>query len=257
MTTVATILGSGTCVPSLERSACSVLLETGEEKILFDVGPGTMRRLLETGTTIFELTTVFISHLHPDHTGELVPLLFSTKYPDGSRREAPLRLVAGTGFAPFFKQLKNAYGQWIELDAGMLEIVEMSTDGPDRLRLGGCTMETTPVVHRPESVAVRVTDAEGHSVVYSGDTDFSENLVQLARRADLFFCESALPDELKVDGHLTPSEAGEMAARAEVGTLVLTHLYPECEGVDLIAQSRKTFAGAVVVAKDLMRLPLD
>ncbi|MGD8367486.1 MAG: MBL fold metallo-hydrolase [Desulfobacterales bacterium] len=256
MTTIATILGSGTCVPSLERSACSVLLETEKEKILFDAGPGTMRRLLESGITIFELTAIFFSHFHPDHTAELVPLLFSTKYPDGSRRKTPLRLVAGSGFAAFFKRLENAYGQWIELAPGILEITEMSVEGRDRLRIGDCLLETTPVVHRPESIACKVTDGAGRSMVYSGDTDFSENLVQLARSADLFFCESALPDERKVEGHLTPSEAGEMAARAGVGTLVLTHLYPECEGVDLIGQCRKAFGGSVVVAKDLMRLPL-
>jgi ribonuclease BN (tRNA processing enzyme) len=101
-----------------------------------------------------------------------------------------------------------------------------------------------------------LTDSAGRSLVYSGDTDFSENLTLLAKGADLFICESALPDGQKVAGHLTPSEAGKMAARAGVGTLVLTHLYPECEGVDLVGQSRKHFDGRVVVAQDLMRFPL-
>ena len=57
--TCATILGSGTCVPSLTRSACAVLVERDEEKLLFDAGPGTMHRLLESGVTIFELGTIF------------------------------------------------------------------------------------------------------------------------------------------------------------------------------------------------------
>ncbi len=48
-----TILGSGTCVPSLKRSSCSVLMEIGERRLLFDSGPGTMRRLLEAETSIF------------------------------------------------------------------------------------------------------------------------------------------------------------------------------------------------------------
>ncbi|MBW1758819.1 MAG: ribonuclease Z, partial [Deltaproteobacteria bacterium] len=71
-----TILGSGTCVPSLERSSCSVLVEIGNSKILFDSGPGTMRRLLEAGTTIFDVSVICYSHFHPDHTSELVPFLF-------------------------------------------------------------------------------------------------------------------------------------------------------------------------------------
>jgi ribonuclease BN (tRNA processing enzyme) len=249
-----TVLGSGTCVPSLERSACSVLVEAGGEKILLDAGPGTMRRLLEAGVTIFQLSAVFFSHFHPDHTGELVPLLFSTKYPDGSRRKQPLIMAGGPGFASFFQQLRGVYGEWVDLAPGLLDIRQCRDDGFDRFELKRLVVDTAPTVHRPESVAYRVTDGAGRSMVYSGDTDFSENLISLARGADLFICESALPDALKVTGHLTPSEAGEMAARAGVDTLVLTHLYPECEQVDLVGQSRKAFAGKVVVAKDLMRL---
>ena len=115
-----TILGSGTCVPSLKRSACSVLVEVGDTKLVCDTGPGTMRRLLETGTTIFDLSYLLYSHTHPDHTGELVPLIFATKYPDGDRRRTPLRIIAGRGFADFFDRLKNVYGEWIELAPGLL-----------------------------------------------------------------------------------------------------------------------------------------
>ncbi|MBW1822481.1 MAG: ribonuclease Z, partial [Deltaproteobacteria bacterium] len=79
-----TILGSGTCVPSLKRSSCSVLVEVSDSKLLFDSGPGTMRRLLEAGITIFDISFIFYSHLHPDHTGELVTFLFATKYPDAN-----------------------------------------------------------------------------------------------------------------------------------------------------------------------------
>lgn len=251
-----TILGTGTCVPSLKRSACSVLVEAGTEKILFDAGPGTMRRLLEAGVTIFELTTVAISHFHPDHSGELVPLLFATKYPDEQQRTSPLQLAAGNGFYSFFSGLRKVYGIWIDLGPEMLQIRELSTDGPDRFSAGTLTVDTAPTVHRPESIGFRVTDAAGRVMVYSGDTDYSEDLIRLARGADLFICESALPDELKIDGHLTPSEAGDMAARAGVGTLILTHLYPECEDVDLVGQCRRTFDGNIIVASDLMRLCL-
>ena len=63
-----TILGSGTCVPSLQRGSCSVLVQIGNQHLLFDSGPGTMRRLLEAGTTIFDLDYLFYSHFHPDHS---------------------------------------------------------------------------------------------------------------------------------------------------------------------------------------------
>ncbi|HDL07293.1 MAG TPA: ribonuclease Z, partial [Desulfobacteraceae bacterium] len=109
-----TILGSGTCVPSLKRSSCSVLVETGGSKLLFDSGPGTIRRLLEAETTIFEISFIFYSHFHPDHTGELVPFLFATKYPYEDRRPIPLTIAAGKGFSNFFEKLKMVYGNWIE-----------------------------------------------------------------------------------------------------------------------------------------------
>ena len=92
--------------------------------------------------------------------------------------------------------------------------------------------------------------------MYSGDTDVCESLVSIARNADLFICESAVPDDQKVDGHLTPSLAGDIASRAGVGQLVLTHFYPECEKADIIQECRKTFSGPLLLAHDLMKLEL-
>ncbi len=101
-----------------------------------------------------------------------------------------------------------------------------------------------------------VIPSGGESVVYSGDTDFSDNLVTLSTNADLLICESALPDELKVEGHLTPSLAGEIATRANVRKLVLTHFYPQCDLVDIEQECRKTYAGPLVIAEDLMKIEL-
>jgi len=248
-----TILGSGTCVPSLERSSCAVLIETGGEKLLFDSGPGTMRRLLEAGSTIFEIGYIFYSHFHPDHTAELVPFLFATKYPNGAGRKAPLTIVAGKGFLDFYQGLKRVYGTWIELPPGDLRLIEMDAASYDVRRFERFTVESTPVVHREESIAFRISGKTGKSVVYSGDTDFSENLVSLAKGADLFICESALPDRLRSAGHLCPSLAGEMATRAGVKRLVLTHFYPVCDHADMEKECRKTYGGPLVLAEDLMR----
>jgi len=249
-----TILGSGTCVPSLRRSSCSVSMQIGNSRLLFDSGPGTLRRLLEAGTTIFDLDYVFYSHFHPDHSAELVPLLFATKYPDGNRRQSPLTITAGRGFADFFAGLKTVYGNWIELAPGLLDFVEMDNTSRDSVNFRGFTVETTPVEHNPESIAYRITSGDGRSVVYSGDTDYSENLIELAKGADILICESAEPDGLQGKGHLTPSMAGEMATRAGVGKLVLTHFYPDCEDADLAQQCRRTYAGPLVLAEDLMRI---
>jgi ribonuclease BN (tRNA processing enzyme) len=251
-----TILGSGTCVPSLKRSSCSVLMTINDQKLLFDSGAGTMRRLLEAETNIFDISFVFYSHFHPDHTAELVPFLFANKYPDGAKRQTPVTIVAGRGFSDFYNNLTQVYGHWIKLAPGLLKLVELDNEAYDTRKFGGFTVESLPVAHNDESIAYKITSSGGKSVVYSGDTDFSENLITLAANVDLLICESALPDGLRVEGHLTPSLAGEIATRASVRKLILTHFYPECDHVDIKKQCRKTYAGPLILAEDLMKIAL-
>jgi ribonuclease BN (tRNA processing enzyme) len=251
-----TILGSGTCVPSLQRSSCSILAKIRDKLLLFDSGAGTMHRLLEKGIEIFDISFVFYSHFHPDHTAELVPFLFANKYPDGNRRYIPLTLMAGRGFATFYNNLKNVYGHWIQLAPGLLNIVELDNTSYDMREFDEFKVESLPVEHNPESIAFRITSPAGRSMVYSGDTDFSENLVTLSKDADLLVCESAFPDELKVKGHLTPFLAGNIATRANVRKLVLTHFYPECDQVDIEKQCRKSYSGPLILAEDLMQIKL-
>jgi len=223
---------------------------------LLDVGQGTIRRLMEAGTSIFSLTSVLFSHLHPDHTGELASLLFSTKYTTNARRSDPLTLIAGEGFASFYRRLANAYGPSVTMDPDMLRIRELSVDREDGCAAGPVSIKSMPVAHTEESLAYRITLPDGRSIVYSGDTDACDNLVDLAQHADLLICESSFPDELKVEGHLTPGLAGEIADKAGVEKLVLTHFYPECESADLKAQCRRSYKGPLVLATDLMRVAI-
>ena len=251
-----TILGSGTCVPSVKRSACAVMITTGRSIVVMDCGPGTMRRLTETGTAVTDVTHVFFSHFHPDHTGELAAFIFANKYPDRTRRHKLLTFGAGRGFTDFFNKFKAVYGQWIELAPEQFKLLEIDDPGETFTRCEDFTVTSVPVAHNPESRAYRLTAADGKSIVYSGDTGYSDNLVALAKGADLLICESAFPAALKVSGHLTPPEAGEIASRAKVGALVLTHFYPECDQTDMAAQCRQTWSGPLTLAEDLMVIDL-
>jgi len=243
-------------VPSLKRGSCSVLIEIAQTLLLFDSGAGTMRRLLEAGVTIDKLSYIFYSHLHPDHTAELVPFLFATKYPHTYSRRKRFTSVAAEGVGDFYEKLKFAYGQWIELTPGLLRILELDTTGRDHLDCGLFDVNSLPMDHTDMSLAYRITAPDGKSVVYSGDTDLCDNLVTLAKGVDVLICESALPDEIKVPGHLTPSLAGRIATQAGVKKLVLTHFYPECDAVDVSQQCRKTYHGPLVLAEDLMEIEL-
>jgi len=249
-----TILGSGTCVPSLKRSSCAVLLEIGEEKLLLDAGAGTIRRLLEAGITIFDISHIFFSHFHPDHTSELVSFLFSTKYSGNYKRKTPLALVGGRGFIHFFERLKSAYGRWIMLEPEMFAIYELIPEVSDGFRSEHFTVESLPMQHNDESIGYRIISPGGLSVVYTGDTDVSDNIVILAKNANLLICECSFPDRLKKEGHLTPSQAGKLATDADVQQLMLTHFYPECDGVDIEKECRKTYKGPLILSEDLMKM---
>jgi ribonuclease BN (tRNA processing enzyme) len=219
-----------------------------------DCGPRTLHRLLEIDITINDIDYLLLSHFHPDHSGELVNFLFATQYPNGNQRQSPLTLVGGPGLKDFYGGLENVYGSWMSPAADFISLIEMDHHQTDRLLWGSISIKVTPTEHRPESIAYRIGAPNGASLVYSGDTDYSENLIDLAQFADVFICESALPDELKVPGHLTPSLAGQMAQLAQVKQLVLTHFYPECENADIIGQCRKSYSGPLVMARDLMQI---
>jgi ribonuclease BN (tRNA processing enzyme) len=231
-------------------------MQTGKDNLLFDCGPGVMRRLLEIGTTIFDISHLFISHFHPDHSGELASFLFGLKYPSPPPQQRHLTIVAGKGFATFLEGLKSVYGHWIELPPDRLTIVEMDTGAPDQHAFSTFSISTMPVAHRPESLAFRVTDSAGKVLVYSGDTDVCDSLVAIADKADVMICESAFPDGCKVDGHLTPSLAGEIAQTAGVKRLVLTHFYPDCDDVNIEKQCRNTYIRSLILAQDLMTIRL-
>lgn len=250
-----TILGSGTGFPSLRRSSCSVLVETEKNNILFDIGPGTIRRLLEHGLTVGDITHVVLTHFHPDHCGELASFLFALKYPEYKNKIRPTTLIGGKGIKELYQGLKHVFGRWIVLENDGPELIELDAESSDSLTLGDDCLKSIPVSHNPESLAYRI-ESKGLSFVVSGDTDESENLVGLASYADLLLCESSTPDGEKIPGHLTPSLAGRMAAAAHVKKLVLTHFYPGCDKTDIAKQCLKTYDGPLFLAEDLMKFNL-
>ena len=250
----AVILGSGTIVPSIVRSACSVLLKMDSTRLVLDTGPGTMRRLLQVDTNIFDVSHICYSHFHPDHVAELVPFLFGTKYPDAFFQKHPLTLFGGKGFIKFYNGLKAVYGDWMTPEKKWLQLVELSENMHVGHQFDNFKLHVAVMNHRPESLAYRIQLSDGRNVVYSGDTDYCENLIELSKQTDLLICECSTPEDMKISGHLTPKLAGTIANKAQVKRLILTHLYPQCDHVDLIAQASQTYKGPIIVAEDLMTI---
>jgi len=240
-------LGTGTIVPSLYRSAPAHALFIGDAIVLMDIGPGALRRMKEASLDVSSIDAIAISHFHPDHTADFVPFVFATKYAVGSYRTKDLTIFGPLGFGEFYNGLIEVYGDWIVPEGYKIHIEEMRGD---EKKFNGFFVQTAPVNHNPESIAFRFTDGVV-SLVYSGDTGWSEDLIDLARGADALLLECSFPDEMKVPGHLTPREAARVASAAGVNTLILTHLYPLVDELDIEKIVREFYGGKLIVAHDL------
>ncbi len=244
-----TILGSGTAVPSLRRAAPGYLLRAGSDLVIMDAGSGTLQRLLRHGVKHDEVSHLLITHTHLDHCGEIAPWLFASRIP-ASRRTRPLTIGGSAGTLEMLAGLRGVYGHWLEAAAYDLRLLALEGRSGAVQQFEGWSLRAGEVNHIGSSLAYRVEDASGHSVVYSGDTAFCEELIELARGADLLLIECSAPDGLGMPGHLTPSEAGEIARRAAVRRVVLTHLYPACDEVDIMSQLRSAYDGPAALAED-------
>lgn len=245
------VIGSGTGVPSTRRGSPAYAVQAAGRLLVMDLGPGALRALVRHGLNFSDIDLLALTHLHPDHVADLVPFFFATRYSLGYTRQKPFKLLVARGFQEFYGHLRAAFNQWVEPPPGLLDLQELSPSEPVTLSWEGLTIQSAPVNHTPASLAYRV-EWEGRSLVYSGDTDESDSLVALARGADLLVLEASNP--FKVPGHLTPSEAGRLAAQAQVKRLVLTHFYPPCDEVDVGALAAQEFSGEIIRAEDGLRV---
>ena len=246
------IIGSGTGIPTLRRGSPGHLLLSEDSTVLVDSGSGTLRSMLEVEVPCQEVDVLLYTHTHPDHVSDLVPILFACKYSDRPR-EKDLLCIGGPGFRHYFEQIRGIYGPWIEPQSYQLEVREIS-EKPILFR--DLKILSKPMAHMPESVGYRIELRDGKSVALSGDTDYCTNIVDLACEVDLLVLESSFPDERKVAGHLTPSLAGRIASQSRCKRLLLIHLYPVCDQVDVPEQCRRTYHGELIVGEDLMRIAI-
>lgn len=239
-------------MPSERRGAPGFLLKAGGRAVAIDMGSGCLQKMLRTGVDYLNLDAIVLTHLHPDHVSDLLPFLFACKYSLAPRTK-DLYLLGGKGLREYYDGLRSLYGHWVKADTYRLHIQE--APGGKR-SLFDLSLFTLPLPHTRSSIGLRF-EGEGKVLCVSGDTDYCEELVELARGADLLVLECSFPDERKVQGHLTPSLCGRVAREAGAKRLVLTHLYPPCDEGDILSPCRREFGGEVLVAEDMMSLALD
>lgn len=243
-----TTLGTGTIALAPTRACAGYLVEAGDVRLLLDCGSGVARRLAELALPWPAVSHVALSHFHVDHHGDLPTLIFACRYGVLPPRTAPLTVIGPAGTSDLFRRLADAYGPWM-LDPGFpLEVVELAPGTP--LPIGeDLVLEAFKVPHTPESVAYSVT-AGARRLVYTGDTGYFPALAEWASGCDVLLCECSLPEAMAIAEHLTPEQCGALAELAGPRRLVLTHLYPPVEAVDIRAAVAARYTGPLLVARD-------
>ena len=250
------ILGAGTGIPSSYLASPSIALLLKNQCILFDMGPGTLRQLARIGVSHENIDQVFLTHFHPDHSADIVHLLFATKNPAVLKRRRPITITGPAGIGNLITCLQKAYDPWLDLPPEMLSIHELDIEAREERDYGPFKINSQSVMHTDHSLAYRVELNSGENFVYSGDTEFCDGIIELAHDCDILIMECSFPEGQHVKGHLTPSQAGQIAAMSNTKKLVLVHFYPEILGTDIAKACREVYIGELVIGRDFLQIEL-
>jgi ribonuclease Z len=266
-----TLLGTGAPRPTMERFGPSILVEAGKEKLLFDCGRGATQRLFQLKVPFGDVTSLFLTHLHSDHIVG-IPDLYLTGWI--MRRDTGLRVWGPAGTADMMSHLQQAYQFDIyirrdvdeKLPAQGAMVVAKDIEQGVVYQSGDLKVTAFTVDHSPVKPAFGYrVDYAGHSVVLSGDTRYSENLIQFSQGADLLIHEVLDPEayfasdqffspeqkQKVVNHHTTPEQAGKIFSQVKPKLAVYSHIVP-FNAPDLVAHTRKTYSGPLEVGEDLM-----
>jgi ribonuclease BN (tRNA processing enzyme) len=222
--------------------------------VLFDVGSGAIGNV-QQAVEYSALDGIVVTHMHADHFLDLVPLRYGLTYgPLRRSRRLPVWLPPGGS------QRLNSVAAAFDSEGGDFfgDVFDVAEYDPQRgLHIGELSLSFARTLHYIESFSIRA-EYGGASFVYSGDTAPCESVVEHARGASLFLCEATLGlgSEDPPRGHSSAREAGEMARRADVEHLALTHYYAGVDPGVLIAAARKEFRGDVTAVDDGMEFTL-
>lgn len=267
-----TLLGTGAPPPVLHRFGPSTLVEAGGRKFVFDAGRGALQRLAQLKVRWQDIDGVFITHLHSDHVVGF-PDLWLTGWLAGPGRDRPLRVWGPDGTKKMLSHLEQAFEFDIRMrieddKASPKGVVMVAVDIGEGVVFdeGGVKVTAFEVDHKPVKPAFGYRiDYRGRSVVLSGDTRVSENLIRHAQGVDLLVHEVVSPETFQragvrperaktvIEHHVTPEQAGEVFAKTRPRLAVYSHIVqPIATEQDLIPPTRKTYSGSVEVGEDLM-----
>lgn len=224
-----TVLGKYGPYPKAgDHAASGYLVTDGGAALALDLGPGTMARLTER-IDLRALDALVLSHLHYDHTSDLLPLRYRLE-----ELETPLTVYAQTDDTPWCRLL---------FDHPLLRVVPVADGSVEQIH--GLTLRFFAMRHTVPCLAVRIEGSK--TLVYTGDTMMNDNLPRAAAGADLLLADCAKPAGFR-GPHMTAPEAIELQENLQIPILA-THLSPDydpapafaaCPGIS-VAQELHTY----------------
>jgi ribonuclease Z len=274
-----TLLGTGTPIPRPDRFGPSTLVEAGDQKLLIDAGRGVTIRLFQLGVPMGCIDALLLTHYHSDHTVGIPDFwLTGWLHSHFARRTAPLRVIGPLGAKVLMSNLERAYGLDIQIriadeklapEGAAIAVEEFAADGIvfDRNGVRVIAFEVDHGEVIKPAYGYRI-EYGGRFVVLSGDTRYNENVIKYGTGADLLIHEVAIvrpelasePYIQRIMSHHTSAlEAGMVFERTRPKLAAYTHLVflasehiPSASEDDLLAQTRRSYTGPLVVGEDLM-----
>jgi ribonuclease BN (tRNA processing enzyme) len=220
-----TILGTGSARPVGDSAQSGVLVQSGDTSILFDIGSGIAKQV-EARIGATNLDGLFIGHFHADHWIDIGPMRYRFPWAEDAPRKLPVFLPPGG--RDKLDHLAAAINERPSFFDPAFDITEYESG--QRFQVGPITVVPHAVGHYVPAWSMDITGPDGERIVYAGDMGPSEEIIELARGAEVLILEATLENGATDDarrGHLDTSEAIDHVRRSGVAQGVLVHYWSE------------------------------